>query len=1013
MAVARAWMAAVAVILAGGLVGSLAGCGAGPRFEPEILHGFAEGPILRIETERLFLHVPAHRREEGLRIAASIETCLRHLDRRAVRPMVQRKVPVFIPDSAFNNAYVVPPIGGDEGHTVIPPHFSLDFFGELGLSLSPGFVACHEAVHVAHAQQVHGFIANVNQAFGPVFSPQIGLDPWFWEGLAVYYESALNPGMGRMNSPLWRQTFASRYAERRFRAGDLSVVRSDVPWGSWYLNGSHFVEWLAESYGEHRLWGVIDRQSNAFFFPFGIGERFRRVYGRPLGGLVREFADHLDATLEPRERPDGQRVVQRVGREPLWAMAQDGSWAVVSEDLHRPTRIDIHGPDGRRIQRRTLPDLLPPRRVTVPVIAGLAYSPEGDALYFTAFDIGPHRLRTRLLRMDVRSGRLTVVSDALQGGGGDVHPDGLHYVHPRRDTDADALVAVRLADGQTRTLLALPPGHHLLHPRVSPDGRSVVATLLREGEQTLVRIDLAQTEDGGPGAAERMVPLRAAGATPFHPVWIDDEVLLFTHRVDETLQVAVIDREGERVATLTQAPWLAAHPWPVGDRVRFLNLDGFDMTLDEVNVADAVAAVRPPPASVFDRATADLGGGTLATDSHAGAAEPGALPESPAAPLSARPLARVRVIEEQRYRPTQGLFLPRSRFVWLAADGTDVVYAGRMMGYDELGRHAWELGLDWGRVRKRLGWEAGYHNAQLLPVLLSLRGVDAWGLSVLRFLDDEELVLHDRSRAGMLSAATSLRGQPIAAGFVAGERTLDALDALGAGPYRLRLVGPRVSAGYTATRGAARLPVHSGVQILGSAAHFPEAFGASETVSDLRGELGVVVPAGVRRTTLHLRLVERGVPTAGAQPLLRVGGQADGAVLARSEPLQAPALPAAVAELPLSFREPVRGFEARGVLADRLSVGELTWRYSLPIERGAAGLLLVLPSHAMVSVDLALFGAAFAVDGEYEALETAVGGSLDLNILAWLVPLALRYQLSARLRDGEDPDHLLLLRLGP
>ena len=47
------------------------------------------------------------------------------------------------------------------------------------------------------------------------------LDPWFDEGLAVYYETKLQPGTGRLAWPFWRGAFAAGFAGRRIGGGDL------------------------------------------------------------------------------------------------------------------------------------------------------------------------------------------------------------------------------------------------------------------------------------------------------------------------------------------------------------------------------------------------------------------------------------------------------------------------------------------------------------------------------------------------------------------------------------------------------------------------------------------------------------------------------------------------------------------------------------------------------------------------------------------------------------------------
>ena len=67
----------------------------------------------------------------------------------------------------------------------------------------------------------------------PVASPAgaigglTGLESWFWEGLAVYYETKLQKGTGRLASLLWNGTFAAGVADG-LGYGNYSKLRGDA-----------------------------------------------------------------------------------------------------------------------------------------------------------------------------------------------------------------------------------------------------------------------------------------------------------------------------------------------------------------------------------------------------------------------------------------------------------------------------------------------------------------------------------------------------------------------------------------------------------------------------------------------------------------------------------------------------------------------------------------------------------------------------------------------------------------
>src|SRR4029453_8284297 len=121
--------------------------------------------------------------------------------------------------------------------------------------------------------------------FGDAYTPQLGLDPWWQEGLAVYYETRLQ-GTGRPWTKNFDGLFAAGGQGASLNGGDLSFLQRRTAAGAQYLVGAHFVDYLARKYGERLLWEVIEQQSDAWGFPFAISNEFRRVYDRSLSDLI-------------------------------------------------------------------------------------------------------------------------------------------------------------------------------------------------------------------------------------------------------------------------------------------------------------------------------------------------------------------------------------------------------------------------------------------------------------------------------------------------------------------------------------------------------------------------------------------------------------------------------------------------------------------------------------------------------------------------------------------------------
>src|SRR6185369_6232297 len=133
-----------------------------------------------------------------------------------------------------------------------------------------------------------------------------------------------------------------------------------------------FVRFLAERYGEQQLWHFIEIQGRSIFFPLGVNLRFWQAYDKTLSTLIDEFADDTAARFPPAARPAGQRTIRDTGTNARYARARNGTEAIVTDDLDRPSRLEVYAPDGSLILDRNLTDIVPPRdlKVSAPMFSG-------------------------------------------------------------------------------------------------------------------------------------------------------------------------------------------------------------------------------------------------------------------------------------------------------------------------------------------------------------------------------------------------------------------------------------------------------------------------------------------------------------------------------------------------------------------------------------------------------------------------------------------------------------------
>ncbi|MEO8214065.1 MAG: hypothetical protein ABI560_12765, partial [Myxococcales bacterium] len=590
------WRAAFLLVISG----PLAACFplAQPRLPQSVAAALAQHPMRSTESEHLRLYFPEGREDEARRFLGAVEVCAGKLARAAHvhNGIADQKMVVMLPELPFNNAFVAPRILGYDTEAVIPTYNTVDLFLlEMGLTPDPAEIACHELTHYVQFQQIAGFAWFVNAAFGATYSPQIGLDAWFDEGLAVYYETQLRTSTGRLRSPFWRGAFAAAFAGKRINGGDLHALNRDFHAGNHYLVGSQFVRFLADRYGEDRLWRLVEVQARSLFFPLWVNLRFWQAYDKSLSTLIDEFADEVETNLRPRQRPPGQRVVRAAGNSSRYARAADGTEAMITQDQDRPPRLIIHAPDGRVRVERELVDVVPPRQLAIAsavLTSGLSFTADARSLYFVAVDLDATFQAARLLRYDLDTDRLLVVNRDVRGTGGSVTPDGTRYLFAQANGDHHDLAELDLRTGGVRMLAPQVPGAFIGQPRVSPDGKRVVATQFDGTRFRIVVYDavtgalLTVVAGGGSPAAEGHGPMRGQIQGQVNdPSWIDDQRILFlgTELTDAGFQLYVHQLNGGYTSRVTNAPYLAFQPRAAGGRaLRFLNREGWGWTLDEV-----------------------------------------------------------------------------------------------------------------------------------------------------------------------------------------------------------------------------------------------------------------------------------------------------------------------------------------------------------------------------------------------------------------------------------------------
>lgn len=361
----------------------------------------------------------------------------------------------------------------------------------------------HESTHIFHTDHIAGIPALVNSILGKTLAPNQAQPRWLLEGLAIFEESARTSG-GRLRSSMWNMWMRADVLEEHIAPLDVfSNTPRYWPQGNiWYLYGSFFMQWIAETYGEQAIRGMIDdygRQPIAY----GINRSIRRVTGRTyeelypvwVDSMRRSFGAEAEA-IRARGIREGIRVTHsgNTVEHPRWIPSNAwrdhaGDLAFYVDDGHSmpgywalPLVRDEHGAIvGARDRDREL-------LIRMNGIGGLSFMPNGAALFST----------------------------------GDVH-ESLYTFNDLFELPADE----KSPNGMEGRRIRWTDGWRALDPAASPDGRQVVFTTNHRGTMYLMIGDVVpSTERTGAHTIANVRPLvrSARFDLAYTPRWAPDGV---------------------------------------------------------------------------------------------------------------------------------------------------------------------------------------------------------------------------------------------------------------------------------------------------------------------------------------------------------------------------------------------------------------------------------------------------------------------------------------------------------
>ena len=953
-----------------GLAALLAACAtSSPRFDQVVASSFARSPMRKLTTAEVEVYYPEPAHDAALKVAERMSECLVMLRSKMKTQRPRGRALIYLTDANFNNAYVSGQGDGDPLHVVAPLFATSEIFHLTNLGDSAiGDIGCHELLHYVHFEQVEGFWRVINAVFGDVFPPQNYLERWFTEGLAQYYEGRLGHPVGRPNAPLYRAELASGLASRGgwIGAGDLSLFQRElIPSSGAYLTGMHFIEFLATTYPEEKLWELIDLQGRSVLSPFGVALRFKQIYGLSLGALIEQWSEQNQA-LPTRIRPPEQVVLREdVGYAARLASAPDGTLAMITSHRDEVAMLRLLEPDGRLRVEMKLARFAPIREWTSAgprQMTGLSFTADSRWLFLMNDDssmLGDDR--SQLWKVDARTGEVVQVWQDLGGMGGTINPQGDRYLFIDFSPGRSEFVQFDLATGEKTPLTHFGVGTTLAAPAWSPDGTRLVFSRWSDRGFDLV----VRNADGS------FHPLTADGRFNYGSRWIDNERILFLRDKDGRAQAHQLDLHSGALSVITDAPFSAFDVAPLpGNRLAFLDREGWNWSLDSAPLASREAVERAPFDDVWN----------------------GAPEVAPPTPLE--------VEADEPYHPGEGILVPLLRAPTGVAFGVGdkgVIHSYSLFarGTDRLSFHTWSLSSTVTFPSLDLSVAGDYENQLLAPWQLGT----AVGYSAYSRTNRDNLAFgKDEQVSATVSASRYFYTTPISLAL-SGFAQWNTITST-----RARFFGPSVAFDYFAGESTVYGGLKRALGFSASAAFYPVGL-SSFTVVDLRGGLSTAIPLPILlRHSLTLSLDGRTIHGA-PNGALQVGGIPRGFSLLSTQTDRSP-VGGPRGTLPEQFAIGVRGYEDFDVRANRALVAVARYRYPFVIDRGFASLFYVLPSLFFRQVDLDLFGSAAITDSVTHPWLRAVGGQVTLRLaIEGSVGLSFYYRVAGRIDERLRPLH--------
>ncbi|MCG8605582.1 hypothetical protein MJD09_11370 [bacterium] len=350
---------------------------------------------------------------------------------------------------------------------------------------------------------------------------------WYQEGIAVFMETWLNGGFGRVLGNFDEMYFRARVLENKPFAGPIALEAKDKE-NSFlletlsYLYGARFNAYLAAHYGPEKLLSWYSKGSGFFS---GFAGKFKSIFGIKLDDAWRNFVQSERAFQTQNLaalKTATLTSVRNLSDEPLgWVtqpfIAKDGRAIIFgNHQAHKLTainRLDLATRKMYRVGSLPAPSIIQ--------VASTAYNPEHELFFYTTNN---NRLYRDIWILDLKTGAKELLFENARVGNLTVSPQTGELWGVRHSSGRAYLVSAEHPYRTLNTLVEFDVGDVLQHLSVSPTGGLLAATLHQaSGKQSIIIANTRQIKEAG---SFKFQVVTSVGSPEF-PSWSPDERYLY------------------------------------------------------------------------------------------------------------------------------------------------------------------------------------------------------------------------------------------------------------------------------------------------------------------------------------------------------------------------------------------------------------------------------------------------------------------------------------------------------